>query len=58
MARRLRPLIHAALAAPRAAAAVLAGCIVFGLSAAVFLGAAEDVISKNGAARVDPQRLD
>ncbi len=50
--------MRAVLAAPRFAAAVLAGCLVFGLSAVVFLGAAEDVISKNGAARVDAQRLD
>lgn len=57
MASLFRQLVRAVIRAPRVAAAVLGGLVAFGLSAAVFLGASEDVIQRNGAERLDPQRL-
>lgn len=57
MASFSRQLVRAVIRAPRVAAALLAGLVVFGLSAAAFLGVAEDVIQRNGAERHDPQRL-
>lgn len=57
MASFLRQLLRAVIRAPRAAAAVLAGLLTFGLSAAVFLDASEDVVGHDGATRLDPQRL-
>lgn len=57
MASLLRQMLRAAILAPRAAVSVLVGLAVFGLSAAVFLGASEDVIRRNGAERLDSQRL-